>query len=48
MEDNISNLLRSELYMASSYVERLFHALIDLTNLQYHPNLHLFQSLTER
>jgi Tfp pilus assembly protein PilF len=33
MDNNIRNLLRSELYSASSYVERIFHALSDIAGL---------------
>tara|TARA_B100000886_G_scaffold337407_1_gene298047 strand:- start:323 stop:1477 length:1155 start_codon:yes stop_codon:yes gene_type:complete len=39
MENSKVNLLRSELNMASSYVDRLFHGIIDLSDLDYHPEL---------
>jgi hypothetical protein len=39
MENSKVNLVRSELNMASSYIDRLFHGLIDLSDLDYHPEL---------
>lgn len=39
MENSKINLIRSELDMAASYLDRLFHSLIDLSDLDYHPEL---------
>ena len=39
MENSKVNLVRSELNMAISYIDRLFHGLIDLSDLDYHPGL---------
>ena len=39
MENSKINLIRSELDMAASYLDRLFHGLIDLSDLDYHPEL---------
>ena len=39
MENSKINLLRSELDMAASYIDRLFHGLFDLSDLDYHPKL---------
>ena len=37
MEANLKQILRSELFNAYSYFDRLTHALIDLSKLNYHP-----------
>ena len=39
MENSKVNLLRSELNMATSYIDRLFHGLFDLSDLDYHPEI---------
>ena len=39
MENSKVNLIRSELDMAASYIERLFHGIIDLSDLDFHPEL---------
>ena len=39
MENSKINLIRSELNMAASYIDRLFHGIIDLSDLDYHPEL---------
>ena len=39
MENSTINLLRSELNMAASYIDRLFHGVLDLSDLDYHPKL---------
>ena len=39
MENSTTNLLRSELNMAASYIDRLFHGIFDLSDLDYHPKL---------
>ena len=39
MENSKINVVRSELNMACSYIDRLFHGIIDLSDLDYHPEL---------
>jgi Tfp pilus assembly protein PilF len=39
MEGNIRNLLLGELYSAQAYIERLFHATIDISGLTHHPDM---------
>ena len=57
MENSKINLLRSELNMAATYIDRLFHGILDLSDLDYHPQLkkliepfesRLFEVLTEK
>lgn len=47
MDTNLKQIFRSELFNAYSYADRLFHALNDLAELNYHPGVrNLNQQLT--
>ena len=39
MDTNLKQIFRSELFNAYSYADRLFHALTDLAELNYHPGV---------
>ena len=39
MDTNLKQIFRSELFNAYSYADRLFHAINDLADLNYHPGV---------